>query len=115
MLVDPPKTAYDAELLFHRLWTKAVGTKDYDKREWQQLEMYLRKLGHNPQPIQRQMQEINTKYNLILNAICAFCCKHDQFADESPLDQVVCEFLAEINEIIDLPNEMEKRSLIKRD
>ena len=24
--------------LFHRLWTKAVGTKDYDKKEWQELE-----------------------------------------------------------------------------
>lgn len=24
--------------LFHRLWTKAVGTKDYDKKEWMELE-----------------------------------------------------------------------------
>ena len=24
--------------LFHRLWTKAVGTPEYDKKEWQQLE-----------------------------------------------------------------------------
>ena len=24
--------------LLHRLWTKAVGTKDYDKSEWKELE-----------------------------------------------------------------------------
>ena len=24
--------------LFHRLWSKSVGTPDYDKREWMQLE-----------------------------------------------------------------------------
>ena len=27
--------------LFHRLWTKAVGTTDYDKKEWQRLEEML--------------------------------------------------------------------------
>lgn len=24
-----------ADLVFHRLWTKAVGTKDYNKKDWQ--------------------------------------------------------------------------------
>jgi len=27
--------------LLHTLWTKAVGTPDYDKHEWQALEMVL--------------------------------------------------------------------------
>jgi hypothetical protein len=27
--------------LLHTLWTKAVGTSDYDKREWQALEIVL--------------------------------------------------------------------------
>jgi hypothetical protein len=27
--------------LLHRLWTKAVGTAGYDKREWKQLEALL--------------------------------------------------------------------------
>lgn len=29
--------------LFHALWTKAVGTEQYDKKEWMELE---RRLGH---------------------------------------------------------------------
>jgi len=28
----------DLTTLFHRLWTKAVSTKNYDKREWMTLE-----------------------------------------------------------------------------
>jgi hypothetical protein len=31
----------EAQQLLHKLWTKAVGTKGYDKKEWQQLEAIL--------------------------------------------------------------------------
>ena len=27
--------------LFHRLWGKAVGTRDYEKKEWQKLQRFL--------------------------------------------------------------------------
>jgi hypothetical protein len=30
--------------LFHRLWGKAVGTSEYDKKEWQELERLIQKL-----------------------------------------------------------------------
>ena len=29
----------ETNLLFHRLWTKAVGSHDYVKREWRELTM----------------------------------------------------------------------------
>jgi len=29
--------AREIEKTFQRLWTKAVGTQDYDKREWKEL------------------------------------------------------------------------------
>lgn len=32
-----------ASNLFYRLWTKAVGTPDYDKEEWKRLEKILQK------------------------------------------------------------------------
>ena len=32
----------DLNALLHRLWTKAVGTMDYDKPEWQRLEKMVR-------------------------------------------------------------------------
>lgn len=36
----------DARALFHRLWTKAVGTPDYDKKEWALLEeMFIKALA----------------------------------------------------------------------
>lgn len=28
----------------HKLWTKAVGTDDYDKKEWTELERYIARL-----------------------------------------------------------------------
>ena len=31
----------EMDQLLHRLWTKAVGTKDYDKKEWQALEQMI--------------------------------------------------------------------------
>ena len=31
----------DADNLLHRLWTKAVGGKEYDKREWLALERLI--------------------------------------------------------------------------
>lgn len=31
--------------LLHTLWTKAVGTSDYDKSEWRQLEEILNKVA----------------------------------------------------------------------
>lgn len=40
-LTDTQIENLPADHLFHRLWTKAVGTSSYDKREWQQLERYI--------------------------------------------------------------------------
>lgn len=40
-LTDAQIENLPADNLFHRLWTKAVGTELYDKREWQQLERYI--------------------------------------------------------------------------
>ena len=37
MAYDDPKLE-EAHLILQRLWTKAVGTKDYDKEEWKHLE-----------------------------------------------------------------------------
>lgn len=31
----------DAHALFHRLWSKAVGTPGYDKAEWKRMEALL--------------------------------------------------------------------------
>ena len=31
--------------LFHHLWTKAVGTEGYDKREWRELDDRLHRIG----------------------------------------------------------------------
>lgn len=31
--------------LLHTLWTKAVGTEDYDKQEWRALEAAINKLA----------------------------------------------------------------------
>jgi len=36
--------AREIDGLFHKLWTKAVGTKDYDKKEWKLLEDHLYRL-----------------------------------------------------------------------
>ena len=33
--------------LFHKLWTKAVGTEDYDKSQWIQLENLLHEFFKN--------------------------------------------------------------------
>jgi len=52
--VVSPNNAYkriikleDEELssLFHRLWTKSVGTVSYDKEQWKRLQVLLRKNG----------------------------------------------------------------------
>lgn len=40
-----PMTNYQkAHHLLHVLWTKAVGTKDYDKKQWQELETAIYRL-----------------------------------------------------------------------
>lgn len=41
------------DALLHRLWTKAVGMKDYDKEEWRELERRLQSLGE-PAPEQER-------------------------------------------------------------
>jgi len=40
-----------AEILFLRLWTKAVGTKDYDKEEWKELQRFIEKEVYKPDPL----------------------------------------------------------------
>lgn len=35
------KTMKDADAMFHKLWTKAVGTQDYNKKEWMELERLI--------------------------------------------------------------------------
>lgn len=34
-------TTHPADALFHRLWSKAVGSADYDKGEWQKLSKFI--------------------------------------------------------------------------
>jgi hypothetical protein len=41
----PPPTPW---ALFHRLWSKAVGTQSYDKEEWKRLETALLEAGFGP-------------------------------------------------------------------
>ena len=36
----------EVHLLLHQLWTKAVGTKDYDKKQWGRLERFLSEEGY---------------------------------------------------------------------
>jgi hypothetical protein len=50
--------------LFHTLWTKAVGTKDYDKRQWLEFET---KLNDQAEVLQRFI-DFNT----------LSCRKHDE-------------------------------------
>jgi hypothetical protein len=40
-LTEQQLSAYNTLQLFHRLWTKAVNTPNYDKKEWQELEKRL--------------------------------------------------------------------------
>lgn len=35
----------EIKYIFHTLWTKAVGTKEYDKKEWQKIATLLIKQG----------------------------------------------------------------------
>ncbi len=35
----------DVTKVFHKLWTKAVGTDDYDKKEWVDLEQHIIRLN----------------------------------------------------------------------
>ena len=39
---NPPM--HSVRELFHTVWSKAVGTQDYDKRTWQELESQIEKL-----------------------------------------------------------------------
>lgn len=36
---------YELTELFHILWTRAVGTKDYNKKDWQTLVKLLKECG----------------------------------------------------------------------
>jgi hypothetical protein len=40
-LTEQQLSAYNTLHLFHRLWTKAAGTQNYDKKEWQEFEKRL--------------------------------------------------------------------------
>ena len=39
--VEDEGSKEDIRSLFHDLWTKAVGTQDYDKSQWQKLQVKL--------------------------------------------------------------------------
>lgn len=49
-LVSPEEIEAVAHRLLHRLWTKAVGTSDYDKKAWQDLEASLFRLSREGKP-----------------------------------------------------------------
>ena len=36
----------DVQVLLHKLWTKYVGTEDYDKSEWRKLDNAISVLGN---------------------------------------------------------------------
>jgi hypothetical protein len=38
---DIKKWKFEVNAALHRLWTKAVGTDDYDKEEWKRLEALI--------------------------------------------------------------------------
>jgi hypothetical protein len=46
-LTDQQVADYNTNYLFHRLWTKAVATDSYDKREWRELEKRLRPITND--------------------------------------------------------------------
>jgi len=49
-------TKKEMDLLLHKLWTKAVGTEDYNKQEWLLLErMIWEDLPNKPVEIDRAM------------------------------------------------------------
>lgn len=35
------KPGSEIHILFHTLWSKAVGTKDYDKQQWKRFEILI--------------------------------------------------------------------------
>ncbi len=35
---------HPADILLHKLWTKAVGTTDYDKEEWKEFQALLERM-----------------------------------------------------------------------
>ena len=43
--------------MLHRLWTKAVGTSDYDKREWKLLERAILRL-QDFEKIQKEIESL---------------------------------------------------------
>jgi hypothetical protein len=45
----------DSHTLLHRLWSKAVGTADYDKAEWRQLETILWSVAPSVEELARQV------------------------------------------------------------
>jgi len=49
-LKDTDPDFAEADLLMHRLWTRAVGTPEYNKREWQSLEAAILKLARRSAP-----------------------------------------------------------------
>lgn len=52
--------------LFHRVWTKAVGTPDYKKSEWVELEAKLFQLEITfPRPSDPSVSDVREKYRRI--------------------------------------------------
>lgn len=49
-LIDTDPEFREAHHQLHRLWTKAVGTPDYVKKEWQELENMLSILARRGGP-----------------------------------------------------------------
>jgi hypothetical protein len=46
-VVSPNEKIPALQVIFHNLWTKAVGKDNYDKKEWQLFQRYLRQKGIN--------------------------------------------------------------------
>lgn len=62
---DKRKPLFDDTIL-HRLWTKAVGTPDYDKEEWMELEKLVHtgiitqlKNEHEKTKLRRKVNELH--------------------------------------------------------
>ena len=43
--VDKEIICKEARIIFHKLWTERVGKEGYNKKEWQELQNLLYKLG----------------------------------------------------------------------
>lgn len=50
--------------LLHILWTKAVGTPKYDRKEWQELERELLSTTYTPQNLSEYSQQKSPLFKL---------------------------------------------------